>query len=408
MSKNRTAYDGSAGDMSAETAGLLCRAVTLGVLRKCVLSKPSDTGVLRATAAPVLLGGVTCIRIETFLADGKALHKNISMSSAEELADIFRGYSQINIMTTCGDCEYRRKKDGAVLLGGAALARRLEAGAPDAGRIEPAKNDREKKRLLNGNEQFLTELGISSPEGRIYDKKQAKFRQICRFLEYVQDIEQYLPADGCLRICDLCCGKSYLSFAVYHYFSRIKGREVSMTGVDLKPDVIDFCSATARRLGFDGLEFVCGDVLKYETAVKPSLVVSLHACDVATDYVLRRAAGWRTPVILSTPCCQHELAANIDCPPLAFVTGHPMLKRKLCEALTDAMRLKYLESQGYSAEAAELVDPDDTPKNILLRAVLRRGFNPESEEAARKMKEYREIRSYLLGKKAEQPGKDEL
>ncbi|MDY3925462.1 MAG: SAM-dependent methyltransferase [Eubacteriales bacterium] len=197
-----------------------------------------------------------------------------------------------------------------------------------------------------------------------------------RFLELVRDCLGHLPPAGPLRICDLCCGKSYLSFAVYHYFAKMLGRDVRMTGVDLKPDVIAYRTDVAQKLGFDGLKFLCGDVSRYEADGPVDLVISLHACDIATDFVLERAVAWRARVILSTPCCHHELNHRIDCPPLAFLTDHSMLRQKFCDAATDALRLKYLEAHGYTTAALELIDPEETPKNVMLRGVRR--YDPSS------------------------------
>ena len=374
-----------------KAANLAALAAEKSVLRKCVLSKPKDAAVLRAELSVIELGGDKLLRVITYMKDGKAIQKNITFAELDELflADLYR---QINVITTLGDCEIRSSKSGkTVLLGGDKLERALTREVSEEKKISAANNDREKNRILSGEEPFLRELGISDRDGRIHDKKQGKFRQICRFLEYVRDVEDDLPADGELRICDLCCGKSYLSFALYHYFAVIKGREVSMTGVDLKRDVVQYCNDVSKKLGFAGLEFLCEDAIKYQSPTPPSLVVSLHACDIATDIVLHRAAAWGAKVVLSTPCCHHELANKLECPELDFVARYPMLKRKMCDALTDAARLAYLRSQGYSVSAAELVDPDDTPKNILLRAIKKK---ERDERAAR---EYEQIKRFLVG-----------
>ena len=374
-------------------------AAKQSVLRKCTLSKPADSGVLRSEISMLRLGGENALRLVTYMKDGKAIQKNIT---ADELSFLFdeNAYGQINIITTLGDCELRRSKSGKVtLLGGERLLRAIGNDFSEDKKLTPEANDRKKKRILAGNEPFLYELGITDKNGRIHDKKQGKFRQICRFLEYVRDVEEHLPSDGELRICDLCCGKSYLSFALYHYFAITKKRTVNMTGVDLKADVVEYCNQISSNLGFSGLEFICGDAIKYETEKLPSLVVSLHACDVATDIVLHRAADWGARVILSTPCCHHELANKLDCEPLGFVANYPMLKRKMCDALTDAARLAFLKSRGYSVSAAELVDPDDTPKNILLRAIRKKNFCAASAEAKRAAEEYENIKRFLVGDK---------
>jgi len=173
--------------------------------------------------------------------------------------------------------------------------------------------------------------------------------------------------------------------------------EVSMTGVDLKPDVIAHCTHVADTLGFKGLSFVCGDVGAYESEEKPQLVISLHACDTATDLVLQRALDFGARVILATPCCHHELNHKLNCPTLSFIAEHSMLRQKLCDAATDALRLKLLEAKGYRTAALELIDPDDTPKNVMLRAIRREGAERDEEAMARAMEEYRTARRFLLG-----------
>jgi hypothetical protein len=239
---------------------------------------------------------------------------------------------------------------------------------------------------------------VADENGRVYDKKQSKFRQINRFLELVRDTLPHLPEKK-IVIADLCCGKSYLSFAVYHYFANVLGCEVNMTGVDLKPDVIAHCNAVAEQLNFKGLSFICGDVAAFEASEPPHLVVSLHACDTATDLVLQKAMEWKARVILSTPCCHHELSHTLNCPTLSFIAEHAMLRQKLCDAATDAMRLKLLEANGYAVDALELIDPEETPKNIMLRGIRRPSFDKSSERARELMKEYNAIYAFLTGGK---------
>ena len=168
-----------------------------------------------------------------------------------------------------------------------------------------------------------------------------------------------------------------------------------MRGVDLKPDVIAYCNDVCEMLGFDTLQFLCGDIGKYTPEFSPSLVISLHACDTATDLVLENAMRWGAKVILSTPCCHHELNHTINCPALSFVTKHSMLRQKLCDAATDALRLKLLEANGYAVDALELIDPEETPKNIMLRAVKKSDGNTPT--AKRAMEEYLAARRFLLG-----------
>ena len=366
---------------------LIVLAAQKGVLRRVVCSKSSEPDRIRAVLTPRVIGGQSLLQLETFYTDNKARHLNVAQNDTSALTDALACYGQINLLTTLpgGDCELKRSNGGkqTLLRGGKLLALLQSAAAVDA---PTAANNRTKNHILTGSEPFLQALDVSDKSGRVYDKKQSKFRQINRFLELLRDVEDHLPAKGTLRVCDLCCGKSYLSFAVYHYLTAVKGRDVRMTCVDLKLDVIENCSAIAKSLGFDGLEFLCGDVAKYETEEggHVHLVVSLHACDTATDLVLHKAMAWQSEVILSTPCCHHELNHTIDCPELSCIAEHSMLRQKLCDAATDALRLLLLEAHGYTTAALELIDPEETPKNVMLRAIRKKNPSKAAMEAARK------------------------
>ena len=323
---------------------LLLLATGKQQLRKAVLSKPTDHTLQKIVITLRKTEKNLFLQAEAFHKDNKVTHRNFPLDeqSIPALTELASDFGQINLICAKGECEYKRSSSGkTVLLGGERLKRSLDANTETI--VEPTANNRQKQYILNGSEPFLQLLGVSDANGRVYDRKQAKFRQINRFLELIRDVEDQLPQKE-LRICDLCCGKSYLSFAVYHYFANIKHCRVSMTGVDLKPDVIEHCNQIAQRLQFDGLEFLCGDVCEYTPRVLPSLVISLHACDIATDFVLTKAAEWNTKVILSTPCCHHELNHSIDCPSLSFITDYSMLRQKLCDAATDALRLCRLEA----------------------------------------------------------------
>jgi SAM-dependent methyltransferase len=380
-----------------EVLMLLQETFAAGVLRKAVFSKPDSADEIKTELAPMILAGSLVLRKTSYMRDGKAIQKNLTPDDPA-LTALVTSHGQINVLTTIGDAELRTSKSGKEnLAGDKKIKNALNSGAADNNKAAIATNDRKKNYLLSGNESFLTELGISDRSGRIHDKKQHKFRQICRFLEYVEDIYGNLPAKGKLLIYDLCCGKSYLSFAIYHYFTVIKKREVEMTGVDLKRDVIEYCTAVANKLSYDGLKFICGDINEFAPGTEPHLVVSLHACDVATDIVLRYAASHKAGVILSTPCCQRELSSKIDCAELDFVSRYPILRRKMCDALTDSLRLSFLAANGYSVEACELVDPDDTPKNILLRAVRKKNFDPQSPQAIKAREEFERTAAFLLG-----------
>ncbi len=390
-------------DTAAQSlATLILKAAETMTLKKAVFSKCADGEVKKAVLTLKSISGKDMLQIESFYRDNKARHKNIALDDEDALASLIDSCGQINLLTTLGDCEYKVSRSGkSTLIGGDKLGRahnNADSLSVEAiKRVVPGANNKKKNYILSGDEPFLKLLEVSDKNGRVYDKKQAKFRQINRFLELVRDVEKNLP-EGDLRICDLCCGKSYLSFAVYHYFAVIKGRRVRMTGVDLKRDVIEYCSSVAEKLGFDGLEFLCGDVSLYDTDEHVNMVVSLHACDIATDIVLQKAIEWDADVILSTPCCHHEMNRLLDCESLSFIADYSMLKQKLCDAATDALRLKLLEANGYETAALELIDPEETPKNIMLRGLKKPKFDKNSDKARALYGEYRNIHRFLTGR----------
>ena len=379
-------------------AAIICRAAERGTLRRLTLSKPLDGGAERVVCRLSLARGQNVLAYEETLGGGKVHHGALRTETlADTLPPLLARYTQINVMTGLGDAELRTSRRGQqTLIGGEALLRRLQSDdtAPDTfiGSL-----NREKQYILRGDEPFLRALGVSDATGRIHDKKQGKFRQINRFLEYVSDIYGDLPRSGTITVYDLCCGKSYLSFAVYYYLHILQQREVDMLCMDLKEDVIAYCRGVAKDAGFTGMRFVAGDIRLTPRNVHPHLVVSLHACDIATDIVLGTAADLGADVILSTPCCHRYLNRRLADPSLAFVSDYPHLRGKLCEVLTEGLRLALLQSRGYAVTASELTDPDDTPKNTLLIARRRHDFREDSEEATALTAAYRALVARLTG-----------
>ena len=364
------------------------------VLKKLVFSRPIGDGAQKISVRLCAHRGRRILAAEYSLPGNTVSQTNYSENEIAEFLDTSLPlYRQINLITTEGDAELKVSRGSAVVLGGEKLLRKLNKEVPTfVSAIESL--DREKNRLLDGSEPFLKVLGVSDAKGRVHDKKQGKFRQINKFLEYVEEVYSELPRESVLTVYDLCCGKSYLSFAVYHYLTVMKGRQVKMLGVDLKRDVIEFCNEKAKELGFFGMHFVTDDITNTPKDVAPDMVISLHACDIATDIVLDTAAKLGAKVILSTPCCHRELSTKIDAPVLSFVTKYPKLKRSLCDSLTDALRLERLSYLGYDVNATELVDPEDTPKNTLIRAVKRRAASTETSG-------YTELLRFLLGEGAD-------
>ncbi|HAB33227.1 MAG TPA: SAM-dependent methyltransferase [Exiguobacterium sp.] len=231
-------------------------------------------------------------------------------------------------------------------------------------------HDRKKTYLLEDGVPvpFLIRLGVMTEAGQVKKQKYDKFKQINRFLEFVEDSIAALPTGKKLRILDFGCGKSYLTFALYHYLKVVKGFDLEVTGLDLKKEVIEECTQIARDLDYTDLTFRVGDVHDYTGETEVDLMVTLHACDVATDVALARAVDWNASVILSVPCCQKELNRQLDCAPLDVMLQHGLIKEKFASLATDSIRAELLTLVGYEAQLLEFIDLEHTPKNILIRA----------------------------------------
>ena len=218
---------------------------------------------------------------------------------------------------------------------------------------------------------FLVDLGVQTKEGKIVHSRYDKFRQINRFLEFIQDIVENLPKGRELTIVDFGCGKSYLTFAMYHYLKVMKGFDIRVIGLDLKEDVIAYCNELKDRYGYEKMSFTTGDIASYTGVDAVDMVVTLHACDTATDYALEKAVKWDASVILSVPCCQHELNYQMKNEELSAVLQYGLLKERIAALVTDGLRAEMLEQCGYDTQVLEFIDMEHTPKNILIRGVKR-------------------------------------
>ena len=241
---------------------------------------------------------------------------------------------------------------------------------------------------------FMIDLGVMTESGKIIRTRYDKYRQINRFLEFIEDILPELPTDRTVHIIDFGCGKSYLTFAMYYYLKVLKHYDIRITGLDLKQKVIEDCQALADRYGYDGLQFLCGDIADYNGTDEVDMVVTLHACDTATDYALYKAVKWHASVILSVPCCQHELNRKMQCETLFGAFQYGLIKERTAALMTDAMRGQLLEMKGYKTQLLEFIDMEHTPKNILIRGVKSKGLLPK---AARKqqMENYQKCRDFF-------------
>ena len=353
-------------------------------LKKIVFSKSENRAIDRAVAKLVKIKDETMLQMEILFTAGGAKHVNVHLENAPSyIAQEFeKNYGQINIVDIGGIAEGKKSKSGKF-----AFINKIKKTEGSVGVLS---QNREKEYVLSPNMKFdfLVELGIQDSNGRIHDKKQSKFRQINKFLEIIKDTLKYLPNDD-IVIWDLCCGKSYLSFAVYYYFREILGKNIKIYGVDLKKDVIEYCSSVAEKLSFNGLVFFHGDINEVSLPAKPHMVMSLHACDIATDIVLNKAVFDKASVILSTPCCQHELAGKIKSDNISFITDYPILKQKLSSLITDALRCQGLKSCGYSVTCLEFIDPEETPKNMMIKAIkTSSGSEVEKENYLKLCEEY--------------------
>ena len=336
-------------------------------------------GPRRVTIRPILLRGKTVFQFEYQYAQ-KVQHKNLAAPEAQAL-------TRTLLMETFRQGRFRMAS-GEFLVsvnGAGALTVKADKTAPKAAPAAvPLAHNRQKNYLLSEGVPvgFLVRLGVMNGAGGVVAAKRDKFKQINRFLEMVDDVAGSLPESGPLRVVDFGCGKAYLTFALYYYLAVVQGRDVAMVGLDLKDDVVAFCAQTAAELGYGGLSFAVGDIDGYQLPGGDlDMVVTLHACDTATDDALAKAVQWGASVILSVPCCQHELFGQLQNDTLRPLLKHGILKERLTALVTDSVRASLLETAGYSVQILEFIALEHTAKNLLIRAVKRPGGAPKPPSA---------------------------
>ena len=362
-----------------ETKRLIERLIGESLLNQAVLSHPvrkADGAATKVRVKPVTLKGTLHYQF-AYTVGPKELHENFEPdAAADKLAGSLSGeFRQGLLQTAEGDYQVLVSKKGKASI----LKHKATKPAPSPSLA----HDRKKSYLLREGEPaaFLVELGVMNAEGKVFAAKYDKFRQINRFLEMVEDVFPLLPSGKPLRIIDFGCGKSYLTFALYHYLVFCQNREVEITGLDLKEDVIAACRGLAERLGYRGLEFLRGDIAEYTGATEADMVVTLHACDTATDAALEKAVRWNAKVILSVPCCQHELYGQLKQPALDPMLDHGIIRERFAALATDSARARLLELVGYRTQILEFIDLEHTPKNLLIRAVRQEKPSPERQRA---------------------------
>lgn len=342
-------------------------------LIRVILSNPSSKdGVIKICARPVLKNKTLLFQIEEYTKT-QVFHKNLTAGDAgsyltgklsSDTSSQTASFKNALVETQSFTANVLVSKKGTIT-----IKKKMNASAKQP-KISLSHNRKKKYILEEGIPvPFLIDLGVMTQNGSIVNAHYDKFRQINRFLEYIEDILPSLPTGRELRILDFGCGKSYLTFAIYYYLKVLKGYPVRITGLDLKEDVIRHCNELAVKYGYDKLEFLCGDIAYYDGCSQVDMVVTLHACDTATDYALAKAVGWGAKVILSVPCCQHELNKQMKNDLLSPVLHYGILKERMAALMTDGLRAQILEANGYRTQILEFIDMAHTPKNLLIRAV---------------------------------------
>jgi SAM-dependent methyltransferase len=365
---------------------LLNNIFTEKSLIKCILSSPEKLkkqGPEKISIQPVWIKKKILYQITEHFPH-QVKHRNTTSEECSEFLvdEVEKKFRQIDLYTTVAD--YRllisRKKNISLIK------------KPPTMISQEVSHNKIKKYIMPDGipVPFLIELGVMGKDGKVYAKKYDKFRQVNRFLELVADILPHLKKEQKLRIVDFGCGKSYLTFALYHLLHNVHGYEVHLVGLDLKKEVIEFCQKTAEKLSFKNLTFTVGDINSHIPNEKVDMVVTLHACDTATDSALEKAVRWDADVIMSVPCCQHELFSQIKSEELKPLLTHGILKERFTALVTDAARCNILKLLGYQTQLIEFIDMEHTAKNLLIRAIRAKVKSNLMEDA----------QAYLLFKKS--------
>lgn len=336
-------------------------------LSQIIISNPRRAALAqKVKIRPVLLKDVLHFQVTEY--KGKQVfHENLEKEAAvsyiiEQLKNFF---GQMVLESTTKTVNVLVSKKGTVTIKQKVQKKEMKP--------KELSHNRKKRYILEEGMSvpFLVDLGVMTKEGKIVHSRYDKFRQINRFLEFIQDIVEDLPKGREITIVDFGCGKSYLTFAMYYYLKVMKGFDIRVIGLDLKEDVIAYCNELKKKYGYDKLSFTTGDIASYTGVDAVDMVVTLHACDTATDYALEKAVRWGASVILSVPCCQHELNYQIKSEDLSVVFQYGLLKERIAALITDGLRAEMLEQCGYDTQVLEFIDMEHTPKNILIRGVKR-------------------------------------
>ena len=348
-----------------ELAGFLETYVNTQMIRIIISGPRKKEGPSKIQIRPLSLKGEIKFQ-ETQTVGQKELHKNYEQNEIIQrmLEWMEHSFKQLQLEGQDIDATVLISKKGKATI-------KIKKSRTPKEFVPMLAHNRKKKYLLEEGRPvpFLIDLGVMSEDGKIKNARYDKFRQLNRFLEFIEDILPKLPKEREVTILDFGCGKSYLTFILYYYLVELKKRDVEITGLDLKADVIAHCNKAAEKYGYDKLHFQVGDIGGYETEKQIDMVISLHACDTATDYALYHAIRWKAKLIFSVPCCQHELNKQMKSDNLSILTRYGIVKERTAALMTDAIRGNLLTESGYRTQLLEFVDLSHTPKNLLIRAV---------------------------------------
>ncbi|MBR6536172.1 MAG: SAM-dependent methyltransferase [Lachnospiraceae bacterium] len=352
----------------------IAKCVEEGLQRAVLSNAPKTAELSKVKVHPVVIGGRQQYQIEEYRGT-QVFHTNCTEDGVTERLQGWLkdgAFRQAELLSVFHQRTVLIGKKGTATV---KCKKRQDTSAV----IMPREHNRKKQYLLEEGTPvpFLIDLGVMTKDGTVVKAKYDKFRQINRFLEFVEDILPALPKNREVTILDFGCGKSYLTFALYHYLYTVKGYEVRIVGLDLKKDVIARCNRLAQEYGYTKLEFLCGDIADYTGMSAVDMVVTLHACDTATDYALYKAIRWGAAVVLSVPCCQHEWNRQMECEPLLPFLKYGIVKERMSALMTDAFRANVMDACGYKTQLLEFIDMEHTPKNILLRAVKKETIKQE-------------------------------
>ncbi|MBP3559967.1 MAG: SAM-dependent methyltransferase [Clostridia bacterium] len=345
-------------------------------IQKAVFSNPTEND---AEFKKITISRIPKFYQITKFTEKQVFHENIDFDNiAERCIELFgNGFTQIYARSQ--DKEYNVKigKDGKVLY-------KTKNLSPDTKTdIAVNEHNRKKQYILAEGEiiEPLIDMGIFTKDGKIINSMYDKYKQINRLIEIIDDSVKQMNTKK-LNVIDFGCGKSYLTFIVYYYLTEIKKIDATIIGLDLKKDVIEKCNKAAEKYGYKNLKFCLGDINGFKCPFEVDMVITLHACDTATDYALYNAINWGAKMIFSVPCCQHELNSQIKTDNLSLLTRYGIIQERFSALLTDSIRGNLLEYCGYKTQLLEFIDFSHTPKNILIRAVLRNTTPKATKEKA--------------------------